>query len=897
MFEKVHSMLPGILHCGISIIGGKSLLRALSTHRRGLRMSKRKSSTKDADSKEETMTDAILSKISDDFLECTICLEPFKDPRVLPCLHTFCEGCLKKFVAQDKVKSKFSCPTCRTETVLPKGGVPSFKNNFFVQSLSDTVQTHKTLVSKEDGKVQCDVCEEEVASQGCVVCEEFLCDECACAHHRAKRTRSHEVIGVAELKKQLITKAGSLKSKSLPTCPKHDDEKLKFYCETCKHPICRDCWVLQHKDHKYMYLPDAAGSVREEIKGKLEAARQKIAEYQDKASTVAKKQAELDTRSKKAEDDIDAAAEEKIKQYIRSKQTELKEKLASITATRSKQLSATADSVESSLGCLSSTVEFSQKVVEHGSDFDVLNMYSDVTARLESLLDGPSPDIPDDISYVMFDPRKEKGVILGNVVDKEVLEEEESRAEATFRFTIEDFSKVEDIKLSPATIIQNLPWMIVAGNEQTPNSQLANTKTLCFYLKSDADSKGLWSCRASVEFRLIPQKIGVATYQKESEHIFYKQERECGFPNFMPWHEVCDPQKGYIKDDKIILEAYVKAEAPRGEKELILSSIDDEEMQEKTEGGHTSQPEATFRFTVKNFSKVMRSKVSPTVFIRNLPWKIAVYPEDNQESNSKTLGVYLQCHADSVSVWSCRASVELRLIPQKEGVEVLKVEFEHVFYCDSYNWGFPDFIPWDEVCNPIKGYIKDDTVILEAYVKANVPRGMKELIIGNLFSEEVLEKVVDKEDESRAEATFRFTVENFSTFTVKTWKHSPIAFIRNLPWRIGAWANHDPDSQLPNNKSLAVQLVCDADTNSKWSCHTSVEFRLIPQTSDAQIHSMQLENVFYNDEYQCGFDKFMPWHEVCDPQKGYIKDDKIILEAHVKADAPHIFACGPMRFG
>ncbi|XP_078582448.1 E3 ubiquitin-protein ligase TRIM56-like [Branchiostoma floridae x Branchiostoma japonicum] len=319
-------------------------------------MAKRKSSELTEGAKS---ADAILSKISGDFLECTICLEPFKDPKVLPCLHTFCEGCLKKLVAQDKVK--FSCPTCRTETVLPKGGVASFKNNFFVQSLSDTVQTHKSLVSKEGDKVQCDNCEEDGASQGCVVCEEFLCDECACVHRRAKRTRGHKVIGAAELKEQLITKTGSLKSKSLPICPKHEDEKLKFYCETCKHPICRDCTVLQHKNHKYGYLADAVVDAQVKIKNKLKAARQKITKYGGKASAVAKKQAELDTKSKKASDDIDAAAEEEIKRYsdlVRRKQTELKEKLASITADRSKQLSATADSVKGTVGSLSSTVDF-----------------------------------------------------------------------------------------------------------------------------------------------------------------------------------------------------------------------------------------------------------------------------------------------------------------------------------------------------------------------------------------------------------------------------------------------------------------------------------------------------------------------------------------------------------
>ncbi|XP_035673187.1 tripartite motif-containing protein 45-like [Branchiostoma floridae] len=370
------------------------------------------------------MAEAILSQISGDFLECTICMEPFKDPKILPCLHTFCTDCLEKFVRkQGDGNDKFPCPTCRTETELPGGGVAGLKNNFFVLSLRDTVDTHKSLVSKEDDKVPCDNCEVNVASHGCVLCEEFLCDECARVHRRAKRTRDHEVIGVVELKELLLTKPPSVKSTPLPLCPKHEDEKLKFYCETCKHPICRDCTVLQHKDHGYSYMADVASDVRAELKGKLEFAMPRVEQYRQFAGVVNEKQEELDTMSEKAADDIDAAAEEEIKYYnglVRRKQTELKEKLASITATRSKQLSVTADSVESTLGCLSSTVDFSQKVVQHGSDFDVMNVYSDVTARLESLLKGPNPDIPEDIGYVRFDQRKkrkETEIVLGDFVE------------------------------------------------------------------------------------------------------------------------------------------------------------------------------------------------------------------------------------------------------------------------------------------------------------------------------------------------------------------------------------------------------------------------------------------------------------------------------------------------
>ena len=45
-------------------------------------------------------------------LECAVCLEQFKDPKVLPCLHSFCKICLEGLV--DKGNAwKLNCPSCR----------------------------------------------------------------------------------------------------------------------------------------------------------------------------------------------------------------------------------------------------------------------------------------------------------------------------------------------------------------------------------------------------------------------------------------------------------------------------------------------------------------------------------------------------------------------------------------------------------------------------------------------------------------------------------------------------------------------------------------------------------------------------------------------------------------
>eukprot|EP00058_Branchiostoma_floridae_P025980 XP_002611470.1 hypothetical protein BRAFLDRAFT_63896 [Branchiostoma floridae] len=324
-----------------------------------------------------------------------------------------------------------------------------------------------------------------------------------------------------------------------------------------------------------------------------------------------------------------------------------------------------------------------------------MNVHSDVAARLDSLLKAPTPVIPDSISYVLFDPKTErnrKRVVLGNIVDKEMLkekteEEDESRPEATFRFTVENFSKLEKEKLSPAVFIRNLPWRICVK----PWSD-SSKKSLGVFVKCDADSKSLWSCRASGELRLIPQKNGVQTFTENVDQVFYNKGKSWGRRQFIPWHEVCDPQKGYIKDDKIVLEAYVKAGAPCGEKEIVLDKLDlsdtgEDLMEEEVAEEEESQSEATFRFTVENFSKVEGKKISQTVFIRNLPWKIFAKPHYDPNTNNKTLGFFLQCDASCNSLWSCHATAELRLIPQKKVVQTLRKKLERVFYSNANNRG------------------------------------------------------------------------------------------------------------------------------------------------------------------------------------------------------------------
>ncbi|XP_035657941.1 E3 ubiquitin-protein ligase TRIM56-like [Branchiostoma floridae] len=209
----------------------------------------------------------LLNRLLEDFLECQICLQPYCRPKVLSCLHSFCQQCLEEVLKKQKVKTELDCPTCRTKSLLPGGGVAELKDNFFVESLKDTIDVHKKLTNEGESLV-CGSCETKSGAESfCTECGFFLCDECVAIHRRIAVTRGHQVIGVEQLKAESDTV--KIKPRPLPPCRVHSQEALKFFCTNCSEAICQVCTALSHKDHNYEYFTDTAVKAKEDISALL----------------------------------------------------------------------------------------------------------------------------------------------------------------------------------------------------------------------------------------------------------------------------------------------------------------------------------------------------------------------------------------------------------------------------------------------------------------------------------------------------------------------------------------------------------------------------------------------------------------------------------------------------
>lgn len=138
---------------------------------------------------------------------CSICLDWFRQPLMLPCQHTFCQICLSKIATQKSVQ----CPQCRMTTSLTSEGVTSLPVNIHLQSVIEVLQTDTS------NKITCTSCQNKTDnSYKCGHCELQYCTECHTKH-------------VSEMMQKLNKMAEELKEK-IPVI----NEDLKIFQEECK---------------------------------------------------------------------------------------------------------------------------------------------------------------------------------------------------------------------------------------------------------------------------------------------------------------------------------------------------------------------------------------------------------------------------------------------------------------------------------------------------------------------------------------------------------------------------------------------------------------------------------------------------------------------------------------
>ncbi|XP_048577294.1 tripartite motif-containing protein 45 [Nematostella vectensis] len=322
------------------------------------------------------------SRRLEDEVTCSICKEHFNDTRVLPCFHSFCRHCLEELAVHSEGRGKLVCPLCKAEFQISPADVSSLKVNFMINSIISVLPLFTSEDSKK--KTVCQMCDSGEPAQGrCNECDHFVCEQCISAHKRLRPLQHHTILSLDEIK------SGKLLAMSKTTyCTKHKGKKLKLFCESCKEVICRDCTVVDHKNHDYLFTSDVIAREKEEILERAKKVTSKLTDIEQAMALVEKAQQHLDENKRAARRDLDQFIDKQIG-ALEKMRSYLKGEIESACQKQEKQLTAQRENLSMRLASARSSLEFAERMCREANDVDVLSIRNEVLSQLSSLAEKP----------------------------------------------------------------------------------------------------------------------------------------------------------------------------------------------------------------------------------------------------------------------------------------------------------------------------------------------------------------------------------------------------------------------------------------------------------------------------------------------------------------------------
>ncbi|XP_064609160.1 E3 ubiquitin-protein ligase TRIM56-like [Liolophura sinensis] len=322
--------------------------------------------------------------VEEKFLTCSICLEQFKTPKLLPCLHTFCLKCLKEHVERSVRNGSFPCPNCRQPTDVPTNTDTGFKTNFFMNSLldffADTDAGHTCSFCLSTGKT-------EKAVSKCIDCSDYLCEKCTGVHGMTRQTVKHKVISIDQLVRSGVDEETSAKA-GFP-CSEHPEENVRYYCTVCEKPVCRDCKALDHHQHHCIAFQEAAKKRKPWMKESLSFLKDQLRRAKELKVSAEENMEKGKKFSARYVQEIEGIYTEAIK-YLTSLKTQTINQINEHNATFLKQMTSKVDEADMRCTQIKSFQEYLTNVLNVGTDVEILETYS--LARKQNLFPQDTPD-------------------------------------------------------------------------------------------------------------------------------------------------------------------------------------------------------------------------------------------------------------------------------------------------------------------------------------------------------------------------------------------------------------------------------------------------------------------------------------------------------------------------
>ncbi|XP_053962795.1 protein wech [Anastrepha ludens] len=232
-----------------------------------------------------------------------------------------------------------------------------------------------TTPTSSNSSISCSMCEVN-ATNRCIQCNEFMCNDCSRDHHNSLQFANHSIFLLPSPIGTSPTGGFSAGTMSNPKpnqfCDLHN-EILQYVCQPCKMLVCQCCTLYEHKGHKYSSVQNFYDESNDIINHALESSntgKTCIKGSIDRSLAfirlVERNCAELSENIRKVSRQFIMAIED-VERYL----------LESVEKLRQRRLAILNDQMaglKSALAGLSETMDMLQKISENWSGMDNIDI-------------------------------------------------------------------------------------------------------------------------------------------------------------------------------------------------------------------------------------------------------------------------------------------------------------------------------------------------------------------------------------------------------------------------------------------------------------------------------------------------------------------------------------------
>ena len=262
-------------------------------------------------------------------ITCAICQEHYTEPKLLPCSHYFCKDCILKLFLRVPTGKPFSCPECREEILLPKGGIDKLQTAFFLNRIKATIATlegaHGEVIHQESQNIAQDSLPEK------------------CAAHK---------------------------------------EPLIVYCFDCGSLICPHCVIDDHNGHKLKFNKVAAPDSRKKLMGKLKPLRELKVSLSHAVVKVQTTRCEVEAQGLSVAKDIRTSFLE-LQKILDDHKRELLEEATKRVQEKVDRLSLQEEGLSLACAEVQSVLDHIEQCVGHHTDSEFMGMHAELACQIQ----------------------------------------------------------------------------------------------------------------------------------------------------------------------------------------------------------------------------------------------------------------------------------------------------------------------------------------------------------------------------------------------------------------------------------------------------------------------------------------------------------------------------------